>query len=112
MNILRSSIPLIVFLSTHTVAFGQPDSPKNDRSQWLKQVFHDVAASYEITAGAGRELKRIPLRDEPITHWLSGDGTNRIYVDSVFVWTRQQRRPFACSLSIKRHSHKGMSGFD
>lgn len=81
----------IVFLSGCPMAFGQSASLSEERSLQLKQIFHKVAAGYEITKGTGGELKQLPFRDEPIMHWLSLDGTEGTYLGSVFTWTRLQR---------------------
>ncbi|HUG67848.1 MAG TPA: hypothetical protein VMM76_08850 [Pirellulaceae bacterium] len=81
----------IALLSTCSRVFGQSTSLSEERSLQLKQIFHDVAAGYEITEGSGGELKQLPLRDEPIMHWLSLDGTEGTYLGSVFTWTRLQR---------------------
>jgi hypothetical protein len=82
----------LAFLVIPPMLLAQSPSRKSDdKPEHLKHAFYEVAADYEITIGTGRELQHLPLRDEPIMHWLSLDGSKGTYVGSVFVWTRLKR---------------------
>jgi len=72
-------------------ARAQPSPSPTARSEQLKQVFHDVASGYTISPGNGPKRKLLTLRDKPIMHWLSLEGTTGTYVGSVFVWTKRGR---------------------
>lgn len=83
---------LLLVLSACSTTWGQPTASLDDREKQLKQIFYQAFIGYEITTGFGRELTQLPLRDEPIMHWLSNDSVKGTHVGSVFVWTHQQRQ--------------------
>ena len=81
---------LIVSWSAERVA-AQPGPTDADFTKELQQLFSDVASGYNVDAQFDGEMLPLQMRDEPIMHWTSRDGTNGEHVGSVFVWTHKQR---------------------